>query len=64
MAAKVFEMMNCFAVLEPLIKTFIQGPLLMGPLSLVGVVLLIRKNEKDDQNVYVGSNEKRKLSQL
>jgi len=47
MAAAVVEMMNCFAVLDPLIKTFIQVVLVIGPLSFVGVVLLLRKIEKD-----------------
>ena len=47
MAASVLEMMNCFAVLDPLIKTFIQVALVIGPLSLVGVVLILRKIEKD-----------------
>ena len=47
MAAAVVEMMNCFAVLDPLIKTFIQVALVIGPLSLVGLVLLLRKIEKD-----------------
>ena len=47
MAVAVVEMMNCFAVLDPLIKTFIQVALVIGPLSLVGVVLLLRKIEKD-----------------
>ena len=47
MAAAVVEMMNCFAVLDPLIKTFIQVALVIGPLSLVGVVLILRKIEKD-----------------
>ena len=47
MAATVVEMMNCFAVLDPLIKTFIQVALVIGPLSLVGVVLILRKIEKD-----------------
>ena len=47
MAVTVFEMVNCFAVLDPLIKTFIQVALVIGPLSLVGVVLLLRKIEKD-----------------
>ena len=47
MAAAVVEMMNCFAVLDPLIKTFIQFALVIGPLSLVGVVLILRKIEKD-----------------
>ncbi len=47
MAVAVVEMMNCFAVLDPLIKTFIQVALVIGPLSLVGVVLILRKIEKD-----------------
>ena len=47
MAASVYEMMNCFAVLDPLIKTFMQVALVIGPLSLVGVVLILRKIEKD-----------------
>ena len=47
MAVAVNEMMNCFAVLDPLIKTFIQVALVIGPLSLVGVILLLRKIEKD-----------------
>ena len=46
-AAAVVEMMNCFAVLDPLIKTFIQVALVIGPLSLVCVVLILRKIEKD-----------------
>ena len=47
MAAEVLEMMNCFAVLDPLIKNFIQVALVIGPLSLLGVVLILRKIEKD-----------------
>ena len=47
MAVAVVEMMNCFAVLNPLIKTFIQFTLVIGPLSVVGVVLILRKIEKD-----------------
>ena len=39
--------MNFFAVLDPLIKTFMQVALVIGPLSLVGLVLLLRKIEKD-----------------
>ena len=46
MAAAVVEIMNCFAVLDPLIKTFIQVALVIGPLSLVGVVLILKKIEK------------------
>ncbi len=47
MAAEVVEKMNCLAVLDPLIKTFMQVALVVGPLSLVGVVLILRKIEKD-----------------
>ena len=47
MAVAVVEMMDCFAVLDPLIKTFMQVALVIGPLSLVGLVLLLRKIEKD-----------------
>ena len=47
MAVTVFEMMSCFAVLDPFIKGFIQVSLVIGPLSLVGVILLLRKIEKD-----------------
>ena len=47
MAVTVFEMMSCFVFLDPLIKGFIQVALLIGPLSLVGVILLLRKIEKD-----------------
>ena len=47
MAATIVDMINFFAVLDPLIKTFIQVALVIGPLSLVGVVLLLRKIEKD-----------------
>ena len=47
MVATVVEIMNFFAVLDPLIKTFVQVALVIGPLSLVGLVLLLRKIEKD-----------------
>ena len=47
MVAKVVENMNFFAVLDPLIKSFMQVALVIGPLSLVGLVLLLRKIEKD-----------------
>jgi len=47
MVATVVEIMNFFAVLDPLIKGFIQVALVIGPLSLVGVILLLRKIEKD-----------------
>ena len=47
MVATVVEIMNFFAVLDPLIQTFMQVALVIGPLSLVGLVLLLRKIEKD-----------------
>jgi len=47
MVATIVEKMNFFAVLDPLIKTFMQVALVIGPLSLVGLVLLLRKIEKD-----------------
>ena len=47
MVATVVEVMNFFAVLDPLIKTFMQVALVIGPLSLVGLVLLLKKIEKD-----------------
>ena len=47
LVATVVEKMNFFAVLDPLIKTFMQVALVIGPLSLVGLVLLLRKIEKD-----------------
>jgi len=47
MVATFVEIMNSFAVLDPLIQTFMQVALVIGPLSLVGLVLLLRKIEKD-----------------
>ena len=47
MAATIVDMINYFAVLDPLIKTFIQVALVIGPLSLVALVLLLRKIEQD-----------------
>ena len=47
MVETVVEKMNFFAVLDPLIKTFMQVALVIGPLSFVGLVLLLRKIEKD-----------------
>ncbi len=47
MAASVLEMMNCFGVLDPLIKNFIQVAVVIGPLSFVGVVVILRKIEND-----------------
>ena len=47
MVGTVVEKMNFFAVLDPLIKTFMQVALVIGPLTLVGLVLLLRKIEQD-----------------
>ena len=47
MTATVVEIVNFFGALDPLIKTFIQVALVIGPLSLVGLLLLLRKIEKD-----------------
>ena len=48
MVATFVEIINIFfAVLDPLIKTFIQVALVIGPLSLVAVFLILRKIEKD-----------------
>ena len=48
MTVTVVEMMNRFAVLDPLIKTFSQVALGIGPISLMGVILLLKKIEKDN----------------
>ena len=64
MVATVVKKMNFLAVLDPLIKTFMQVALLIGPLSFVGLVFYLGKLKKIIQNVYVGSNEKRKSIQL
>tara|TARA_Y100001968_G_C19202164_1_gene640522 strand:- start:244 stop:510 length:267 start_codon:yes stop_codon:yes gene_type:complete len=47
-ALSVVEMMNLFAALDPLIKIFIQVALVIGPLCLVGVILILKKIEKDN----------------
>ncbi len=43
-----FEMINFFAVLDPAIKTFIGIVVLAGPLSIAGVIFLLKKIEKDN----------------
>ena len=48
MALTVVEMMNLFAALDPLIKIFIQVALVIGPLSFLGVILILKKIEKDN----------------
>tara|TARA_Y100001968_G_scaffold8233_1_gene6936 strand:- start:235 stop:447 length:213 start_codon:yes stop_codon:yes gene_type:complete len=47
MGMTVIDRMYFLSVLDPLIKTFIKVALVIGPLSLVGVVLLLRKIEED-----------------
>ena len=42
------EMINSFGALDPLIKTFIEVVIIIGPLSLGGVILLLKKIEKDN----------------
>ena len=42
------EMINLFGVLDPLIKTFIEVIIILGPLSMMGVILLLKKIEKDN----------------
>ena len=42
------EMMNSFAVLDPLIKSFIQVVIIIGPLTISGVVLLVKRIEKEN----------------
>ena len=41
-------MINSFAVLDPLIKIFIQVVIIIGPLSIAGVILLLKRVEKDN----------------
>ncbi len=43
-------MINLFSVLAPLIKTFIEVVIIIGPLSITGVILLLKKIEKDNPN--------------
>ena len=48
MVVSVVEMMNLFAVLDPLIKTFIYVSLFIGPLCLVVMIMLLKKIEIDN----------------
>ena len=45
---KGVEMINSFGVLEPLIKTFIEVVIIIGPFSIAGLILLLKKIEKDN----------------
>ena len=42
------EMNYSFGILDPLIKTFIEVVIIVGPLSILGVILLLKKIEKDN----------------
>ena len=48
MAESAVEMMNLFAVLDSLIKTFIQVSLVIGPLILEFMIILLKKIEIDN----------------
>ena len=41
-------MINLFSVLDPLIKNFIEVVIVIGPLSIVGVIALLKKIAKDN----------------
>ena len=41
-------MIYLFGVLDPLIKTFIEFVIIIGPLTLAGLILLLKKIEKDN----------------
>ena len=41
-------MINLFGVLDPLIKNFIEVVIIIGPLSILGVILVLKKIVKDD----------------
>tara|TARA_B100001250_G_C19124441_1_gene496786 strand:+ start:135 stop:341 length:207 start_codon:yes stop_codon:yes gene_type:complete len=45
---QVFEMVNLFTVLDPAIKNFIGIVAIAGPLSIAGVIFLLKKIEKTD----------------
>ena len=42
------EIIDLFGVLAPLIKTFLEVVIIIGPLSIVGVILLLKNIEKDN----------------
>jgi hypothetical protein len=48
MADSAVEMMNLLAVLDPLIKNFIQVSLVIGLLSFVVLIILLKKIEIDN----------------
>ena len=42
------EMIYSFGLLAPLIETFIEVVIIIGPLTIAGVILLLKKIEKDN----------------
>ncbi len=44
----IVEMIHAFGLLDPLIKTFIEVVIIVGPLSIFGLILLLKKIEKDN----------------
>ena len=41
------EMINLFAVLDPVIKTFIQIVIIIGPLTITGIILLLKRIQNE-----------------
>ena len=41
------EMINLFAVLDPVIKTFIQIVIIIGPLTIADVILLLKRIQNE-----------------
>ena len=41
------EMINLFAVLDPVIKTFIQVVIIIGPLTITGIILLLKRIQNE-----------------
>ena len=40
-------MINLFAVLDPVIKTFIQVVIIIGPLTITGIILLLKRIQNE-----------------
>ena len=50
-------MIYSFGLLAPLMQTFIEVVIIIGPLSIVGVILLLKKIEKDYPDRTSGNNQ-------
>ena len=46
-------MINLFAVLDPVIKTFIQVVIIIGPLTITGIILLLKRIQNEYRSHYV-----------